>query len=213
MTDEKSVVNAVRLIDRLGTEIEAFKAQLEAALLDRRTGDSFVFATSDEDAEEEAPWLIGDGWAYGGFPWHFPVLRSNKGRAGKSIGYLSILVDIGMPGGVTDALGAPTILIAWGPKNGWWGEFEDYWPFEEGGCAIEGGTLFRWDGGAARPELSSWCFAVRLFDIRNPEDVRGMIERPVKNLLAGQTCEAAFGRAPKLLRFDWNGGVAVLVPQ
>lgn len=151
----ENVLNALRVIEALGSELEALKDELEAMLL-HAGAEAGVTFEGEDNAPDDNAYNDASGWVLTGWRWTYPAKerRTGAGRR-RAVGGLTIVADIGRSGGLAEALGFPCLLVAWSNRLDDW-----EYVFDEGG-----GTRDKQRAEAFWPrnDQEEWLRADRLF--------------------------------------------------
>jgi hypothetical protein len=210
------LLDAYRLIDTAGIWLEKLAAELEEVFgkIGGSSAFSFLQGTEGPDLDN---YSSGDGWVVDGWRWTFPT-RHRKHR----IGNLSVVADIGRPGRPAAAIGEPCMLVMWSSAAHDWADSVDaakgFWPPPQGTTGLLDGQLFHWTGkvaGNGPPGILSlkeaaWFYLVRMAAVTNIGNLRTHVMQPALALLGGTPVEAAFAKAPDVLRFRQHGKEFVL---
>lgn len=231
-----NLLNAVRVIEAFGGEVEALKDELGGMLLDAGAPAGLTFEGEGKAPRHEA-YRDTSGWVLAGWRWTFPA-RERRAGPGKrrAAGALSVVADIGRSGRPALALGFPCLLVAWSDGLDDWEPVFDagadsrgkasaanFWPRNDQEEELRAARLFWWlrslsDGEgltdadrrrAKSPKANPWFYAVPLLAVSSPIRLRSLVVDPVQLLLEGKSAEEAFAGAPEVLRFGWEDGRSV----
>ncbi|MBV1800500.1 hypothetical protein [Siccirubricoccus sp. G192] len=227
MTDRgENLLNAARVMEAFGSEIEAFKDELQKTLLGLGDDASVSFGEEDNAPDDDA-YYDANVWVLRGWRWTFPAKERRHGRGGRrNLGALSVVADLGRLGSPTAALGFPCLIVAWSKLGGWEEDLDEitrFWPRSDQQEELRAERLFWWlkdpsngedeadaEERRARPARdASWFYLVPIIEVSGPAKLKSLVVDPVLKLLGGSRAEEAFSGADEVLRFRWEGGVSV----
>jgi len=213
MEHAANIINAVRVLEAAGEEIDALGNELGKMLTELGKAAPVAFKEDDENIEydEYAP---GGGWICNGTRWNFPAKKQKEGKGPKpAAGALTVVADLGGEGRPAQAVGFPCLIVAWcGPDEDWGEEIDDgdFWPRTSDTDDLQDERLFRYveeedqaDRGGPNIE-ASWFYIVPLLAITGTDKLRSLVVNPVRRLLDGEPPARAFRDAPEVLRFGWQ---------
>ena len=219
MEQAANIMNAVRLLDAAGQEIEALGEALGRMLTELDEDAAVAFDEDDERADYDG-YLTPSEWLYNGTRWNFPAKRRRKGPGKRPVaGALTVAADLGGDDRPARALGVPCFIVAWGvPDDGWEEDLDDgdFWPRGSDSDDLKDERLFRYVGDEEyerdAPNIEvPWFYIVPLLAIKGTDRLRALVVEPVCRLLDGEPAARAFRDAPEVLRFAWQDGEPRLV--
>ena len=210
MDQAANIMNAVRVLDAVGQEIDALGDELGRMLTELK-GAPVIFEEDDESIDWGG-YAVENDWAYNGTRWNFPAKKQREGKGRKpAAGALTVVADLGGEGRPARAVGFPCAVVAWSGLNGDWEEKLDtgkFWPRTSDTDDLQDERLFRYAEDMDQDEHSgpnieaSWFYIVPLLAITGTDKLRSLIMDPVRRLLGGEPSARAFRDAPEVLRFE-----------
>jgi hypothetical protein len=225
MDIDTNTLNAVRILDALGREVDALMGELER-LLTNVGPPAVVSFGADEESTEDASYSSEGGWVWKGWRWTFPAKTRREGKGNRpKAGSLSVVVDLGRDGQPSRDLGYLCLIVAWAEAEDDWNEQldgDEFWPAAADSYDLRAECLFWWTGSvedgrpvaanrAAEPLAASWLYVVPLFAIKDRQKLGALVVNPVLELLSGKAPKQVFATTPEVARFKWKDGRAVPV--
>ena len=120
MEQAANIMNAVRLLDAAGQEIEALGDALGRMLTGLK--DTPVNFQTDKKNPYDEEYIQDGGWAFNGMRWNFPAKKQKEGKGPKpAVGALTVVVDLGGEGRPAQAVSSPCVIVAWCGRDEDWG--------------------------------------------------------------------------------------------